>query len=89
MPSIVNIHEAKTHFSKLLARVCEGEEIIIARAGKPVAKLSAVKATGERPIGIDRGKIWIAPDFNAPMTEDELKEWCGSGKTDLLQDSTK
>jgi prevent-host-death family protein len=63
----VNIHQAKTHLSRLLQRVAEGEEITIARAGKPVAKLIAIGPQGgTRPMGMDRGKIWIADDFDAP-----------------------
>ena len=55
----VNIHEAKTHFSRLLQRVGGGEEVTIARAGVPVAKLVPVEApkTKLRPMGMDRGKI--------------------------------
>ena len=63
----VNVHEAKTHFSRLLQRVAAGEEITIARAGKPVAKLVAVNTSGEtRPMGMDKGKVWIADDFDQP-----------------------
>jgi prevent-host-death family protein len=63
----VNIHEAKTHFSRLLQRVAAGEEITIARAGKPIAKLIAVGPSGgTRPMGMDKGKIWMAEDFDAP-----------------------
>ena len=61
----VNIHQAKTHLSKLLARVSAGEEIVIAKAGKPVAKLVPVgEERGERPIGLYKGQIWMAPDFD-------------------------
>ena len=68
----VNIHEAKTQLSRLLRRVAEGEEITIARAGVPVAKLIAVRpASGLRPIGMDAGKIWISDDFDAPLPEFE------------------
>lgn len=74
MPVQVNIHEAKTHFSKLLARVKAGEEIIIAKAGKPVARLVPVT---ERPIqrvaGSAKGKITVAPDFDAPLPERVLE----------------
>ena len=72
----VNVHEAKTHLSRLLARVAAGEEIIIARAGKPVAKLSPVRpeSAGKRVLGIDKGKIWMADDFDV-MSEAELAEW--------------
>lgn len=68
----VNIHEAKTHFSRLLQRVAAGEEITIARAGKPVAKLIAVDtSSGTRPMGMGQGKIWIADDFDQPDPEME------------------
>jgi len=72
----VNIHEAKTHFSKLLAQVSAGEEIIIAKAGKPVARLAPIepKATKKRVPGIDKGKIWMPEDFDV-MSERELEEW--------------
>jgi prevent-host-death family protein len=66
----VNVHEAKTHLSRLLKRVAEGEEITIARAGVPVATLIAAgPAGGSRPMGMDRGKIWVADDFDAPDPE--------------------
>jgi len=66
------VHEAKTHFSQLLQRVEAGEEITIARAGRPVAKLIAAgPPNGKRPMGMDRGKIWIADDFDAPDPEIE------------------
>lgn len=74
----VNIHEAKTHFSRLLQRVAGGEEIIIARAGVPVARLVAIEPKKNvRPLGMDRGKIWIADDFDAPLPEDLLKAFYG------------
>lgn len=66
----MNIHEAKTHLSRLLQRVAAGEEITIARAGKPIAKLIAAGPSGgRRPMGMDRGKVWIADDFDAPNPE--------------------
>jgi len=75
----VNIHEAKTHFSRLLQRVAAGEEITIARAGKPVARLVKIeqKPLKKRPLGMDRGKVWIAEDFNAPLPDDLLKAFYG------------
>ena len=71
----VNIHEAKTHLSRLLQRVAAGEEVTIARAGVPVARLVAVKAKPNkiRLLGMDRGRIWIADDFDAPLPDDLLK----------------
>jgi len=66
----VNIHEAKTHLSRLLQRVAAGEEVTIARAGVPVAKLIAAGSQSKtRPLGMDRDKIWIAEDFDAPDPE--------------------
>jgi len=67
----VNTHEAKTHLSRLLARVRIGEEIIIAKSGKAVAKLVPVtQDSPKRKPGIDRGKAWIADDFDAPLPEE-------------------
>jgi len=66
----VNIHEAKTHLSRLIQRVEAGEEITISRAGKPVAKLIAAGPQGgKRPLGIAKGEFWIAEDFDAPDPE--------------------
>ena len=75
----VNIHQAKTHFSRLLQRVAAGEEVVIARAGVPVARLVAVepKQGKVRPLGMDEGRIWIADDFDAPLPDDLLKEFYG------------
>jgi len=68
--TIYNIHEAKTHFSKLLERVLNGEEVVIAKAGKPVARiLPVVKEVPQRKPGNDAGKIIIAPDFDDPLEE--------------------
>lgn len=70
MGSQVNIHEAKTHFSKLLARVAEGEEIVIARNGKPIARLAPLTPVPkERPLGIFKDEIWVAPDFDETPEE--------------------
>jgi prevent-host-death family protein len=64
----VNVHEAKTHLSRLLERVERGEEIVIARAGKPIARLVPVDPRpGRRPIGRDKGKIWMSEDFDEPL----------------------
>ena len=63
----VNVHEAKTHFSKLLERVAKGEEIVIAKAGKPVARLVPISEPLQpRKFGGFEGQIWIADDFDAP-----------------------
>ena len=64
----VNIHEAKTHLSRLLARVATGEEVIISKAGRPIARLVPIRAkTGKRVPGQDAGDIWIAEDFDEPL----------------------
>jgi len=69
----VNIHEAKTHLSRLVDRAAAGEEIIIGRAGKPVAKLVAYEPPVERrKLGSMKGRIWIAPDFDE--TDEEIIE---------------
>lgn len=75
MPLQVNIHEAKTHLSSLLARVNEeGEEIIISRAGEPIARLLPVrKVPGKRVPGSAKGKITVAHDFDAPLPKSVLK----------------
>jgi len=75
----VNIHEAKTHLSRLLQRVAAGEEVIIARAGVPVARLVAVEPKKKkiRPLGMDRGRVWVADDFDAPLPDHLLKEFYG------------
>ena len=65
----VNVHEAKTQLSKLLERVGRGEEVVICRAGEPVARLVPVRVTG-RTLGGDKGRVRIAPDFDAPLPAD-------------------
>ncbi len=62
---IVNIHEAKTHLSRLLERAAAGEEIVIARAGKPLARLMPLEAVArDRPLGLWAGQVQIAQDFD-------------------------
>ena len=73
----VNVHEAKTHLSKLLAQVEAGEEVIIARNGSPVAKLVRCKPAGKRQPGTLKGKISIPDSFFDPLPEEELRSWEG------------
>ncbi len=69
----VNIHEAKTQLSQLLLRVKMGEEVVIAKAGKPVARLIPFTAHPAcRTAGSAKGQIWIASDFDAPLPADIL-----------------
>jgi prevent-host-death family protein len=76
---MVNVHEAKTQLSRLLLRVEAGEEVIIARGGKPVARLVPLEAAPtlpKRQPGRLKGKIPPLPDsFFDPMTDEELREW--------------
>jgi prevent-host-death family protein len=74
----VNIHKAKTHLSKLVDAVMQGEEIIIAKSGKPAAKLVPItKSKPKRKPGALKGKIKMAKDFNAPLPDDLLKQFEG------------
>jgi len=68
----VNVHEAKTHLSRLLLRVAGGEEIIIARAGKPVARLVPIEPKPQRVIGQDDGLFEVPGDFDAPLPDEVL-----------------
>ena len=64
----VTVHEAKTHLSRLLERVERGEEIVIARAGTPVAKLVPINdVRRRRPLGKYKGQIWMSEDFDDPL----------------------
>ncbi len=76
---IVNIYEAKTHFSKLVDAVMHGDEILIAMSGKPVAKLSPINKKPKRRFGVlkGKGKIRIAKDFDTPLSEEDLADFEG------------
>lgn len=74
----VNIHEAKTQFSKLVELAINGEETIIAKAGKPVARLVPIAAKKpKRRLGVLKGKIKIAEDFDSPLSDDILDSFEG------------
>lgn len=76
--STVNIHEAKTHLSELLRRVAAGEEIIIARAGKPIARLLPFdQPRAPRVPGTAKGLIELCDDFDDPLPEEILREFEG------------
>lgn len=76
----INIHQAKTTFSRLLARVELGEEIIISNRGRPVAKLVPFQIATDRrsSLGQDRGMFVVPDDFNDPLPEDILAGFEGS-----------
>lgn len=74
----VNTHEAKTHLSRLLKRVAAGEEIVIASAGTPVARLVPLEGTGRaREMGFAGGELRIGDDFDAPLPADVLERFYG------------
>ncbi len=76
---IINIHKAKIHFSQLIEKVKHGEEIIIAKAGKPIARLCPLApAKLKRKPGSFKGKIWIADDFDAPLPKNTLDDFEGN-----------
>lgn len=74
MPTIVNVHDAKTHLSRLLERVKAGEEIILAKAGTPYARLVPFVAA-RRELGFVEGHV--PENFFEPLPEDELDAWQG------------
>jgi prevent-host-death family protein len=77
--TVHNVHEAKTHLSQLLDRVEAGEEIVLGRAGRPVARLVPV-AKPRRLLGGDEGRVWVADDFDAPLPEDLLAAFEGGAQ---------
>lgn len=68
----VNIHEAKTHLSKLLRKVAAGEEIIISKAGEPVARIVPIAGRERRRFGVDSGLFEVPDDFDAELPADLL-----------------
>ncbi len=75
MDEIVTIHAAKTNLSRLVARAEAGEEIVIARGNKPVAKLVPIAPKPKRVFGSMRGQFSIGPEFFEPLPPEELNEW--------------
>ncbi len=75
---VFNVHDAKTHLSRLLERVAQGEEIIIAKSGRPVAKLVRVAAEPRKP-GRLKGRIRTGPDFDEPLPDEILAVFRGEG----------
>jgi prevent-host-death family protein len=72
----VDIHEAKAHFSKLIERVTRGEEFIIVRAGKPVARLTTIEPfERDRRFGVMKGKATVDERFFDPLPQDESAAW--------------
>jgi prevent-host-death family protein len=75
---IVNVHAAKTHLSQLLARVEAGEEVVLGRAGHPIARLIPFRpVAAKRRFGGWRGRAWVSDDFDAPLPEAIEKAFLG------------
>ena len=72
---VVNVHEAKTQLSRLLAQAEAGEEVIIARNGQPVARLVRCQPRGKRKFGAWRGRLVVDDSFFDPLLEAELAAW--------------
>jgi prevent-host-death family protein len=78
MSSIVNIHDAKTHLSRIVDEVAAGAEVIIAKAGKPMARLIPISAPArQKRLGLLKGKIRVPDDFNAPLDDDVVASFEG------------
>ena len=72
---MVTIHEAKINLSRLIEKACGGEEVIIARGTKPVARLVPIEVKGKRQPGSLKGKLRVGPEFFDPLPESELSGW--------------
>ena len=74
----VDVHEAKTNLSRLIAKVEAGEEVVIARRGTPVARIVRVRKQGKRQFGSMKGRIKLDDSFFDPLPEEELAAWEGN-----------
>ena len=71
-----NVHLAKTHLSELLERAADGEDVVISKAGVPVARLVPVApADDKRPLGTEKGRLIVADDFDAPLPRNVLESF--------------
>ena len=71
------MHEAKTTLSQLLEQVESGEEVVLARAGQPVARIVAIRGGSRRRLGQWKGRVRMSDDFDAPLPEADLRDWTG------------
>ncbi|MFN0125930.1 MAG: type II toxin-antitoxin system Phd/YefM family antitoxin [Verrucomicrobiales bacterium] len=78
--TIVNIHEAKTHLSRLIERAEAGETVIIAKAGKPKVRLVSIPSQAPRKPGRFAGELKVDEAFFAPLSEADLRAWEGGGE---------
>jgi prevent-host-death family protein len=78
MGDVINIHEAKTHLSRIVDEVAAGSEVVIAKAGKPMARLTPVSPRVKaKKLGLLKGKIKVPDDFNAPLDPEVLRQFEG------------
>jgi prevent-host-death family protein len=77
MPLALNLYEAKTRLSALVDDAAAGREIVIAKNGRPMAKLVPYRQAARRRPGRAKGRIWMAPDFDAPLPTDVLEGFSG------------
>jgi prevent-host-death family protein len=87
VPKILNLYEAKSRLSALVEEAAAGKEIVIAKAGVPRARLVPLKARTRRKPGAWKGRIWIAPDFDAPLPDDILDAF--EGKDDRFENGQR
>jgi prevent-host-death family protein len=80
MARMLNLYEAKTQLSALVEEAAGGAEIVIAKGGKPLARLVPLRQTARRRPGRARGKIWVAADFDAPLPDGLLAAFTGGGR---------
>ncbi len=89
----VNVHHAKTHLSKLIAAAESGEEVVIARAGKPAVKLvlvtPPVRKSRKHMLGSGIGKLWMADDWDSPETNLAIQKLFEGADDDLIYPETK
>jgi prevent-host-death family protein len=74
---VVNMHDAKTTLSKLVEEACAGEEVVLARAGEPLVRLTPVRSTRRRRLGRWKGKVQMSEDFDAPLPDELLAAFRG------------
>jgi prevent-host-death family protein len=79
MAGTYNMHDAKTHLSRLAERAARGEEIVIARNGQPLARLVAIDARKPRRLGLWEGKVWVGDDFDDPLPSEIQRRFEGLG----------
>jgi len=78
MENVVNIHKAKTHLSRIVDEVAAGAEVVIAKAGKPVARLVPLEDRPRRKtLGLLKGKLRVPDTFNAPLPDDVIADFGG------------